>query len=307
MTFQDFMESFFSKWRREFPSEGPLPPDLAPLGDYARVRSLFEEAHLFHLKIDDEEISHLQTIALDLVKDITTVFPCPFDNFALVEEPTEPGGAWILTWILRLGRVASWPNEIFARSGQNHFLIWPCIFEPGEKLDLDTAIRFFYTGDKPVPFRVADDTVLRLTQGSVAEDGAMRGTCKISVLRTIMHVAAISHPANYIVERAPLLSPREARQTSAGRLRPDRKRPHFIVIDHDGLVQLNPVTRHPTGSHASPVPHSRRGHWRRLSERCTAARAAGETKIWVDDTYVGEREFSDEKNRYSVRLGNIKR
>lgn len=36
----------------------------------------------------------------------------------------------------------------------------------------------------------------------------------------------------------------------------------------------------------------------RLDERCLAARAGGKERIWRKETYVGEREFEDGKNRY---------
>jgi hypothetical protein len=128
---------------------------------------------------------------------------------------------------------------------------------------------------------------------------------RIDVQKAILRVAVISHPANYIVSTTPSLTPREERIKKERGVMPIRKRPHYIVIDREDLVNLNPATRAPDGTHASPIPHSRRGHWRRLSERCTAARAAGRTKTWVADAYVGEREFADEKNRYRVVLGNV--
>ena len=41
---------------------------------------------------------------------------------------------------------------------------------------------------------------------------------------------------------------------------------------------------------------------RRVRKRCREPRAEGKTKIWIGDTYVGPREFADEKNRYIVFL-----
>jgi hypothetical protein len=116
----------------------------------------------------------------------------------------------------------------------------------------------------------------------------------------MFRAALISHPANYIVERTPRLTGREERRGIGGEPRPIRKRPHFIVIDSEGLSDLRQDSL--SMGHRPPVPHARRGHWMRLSERCRLAREQGRTKTWVRETYVGEREFSDPINKYRVFL-----
>jgi len=78
-----------------------------------------------------------------------------------------------------------------------------------------------------------------------------------------------------------------------------RKAPHFIVVDHDILVRMSGDHY---GTHASPVPHERRGHWRRLAERCRHAKLSGKDKVFVRPTYVGERNFEDPKNKYEVLM-----
>jgi len=112
-------------------------------------------------------------------------------------------------------------------------------------------------------------------------------------------LAAISHPQNYVVRVTPGLTPRERHHVEKGQPRPDRKTPHYIVVDHDVLVGMS--SGH-YGTHASPVPHERRGHWRRLAERCRHARTSGKDKVFVRPTYVGERTFADDKNRYEVLM-----
>lgn len=116
----------------------------------------------------------------------------------------------------------------------------------------------------------------------------------------LTRVAAISHPANYIVRVTPKMTPREERRTASGKRYPAQKTPHFVVVDHEVLVQMNP--RKPVGTHASPVPHHRRGHWKRLSERCRHARMLGREKAWVRPAYVGETKFSDHRHHYEVIL-----
>jgi len=117
-----------------------------------------------------------------------------------------------------------------------------------------------------------------------------------NIVSNLEQVAAISHPANYVVKVTPELSPKEARKVAAGKPRPPQKRSHFIVVDHEVLVGM----RRGEGTHASPIPHQRRGHWMRLGERCRHARLLGKNKVFVKETFVGERTWADPKNLYEV-------
>jgi hypothetical protein len=120
------------------------------------------------------------------------------------------------------------------------------------------------------------------------------------VFRAILKVALISHPANYVVRTAPKLTPHEERRRASKGIFPLQKKAHYIVIDHETLLNLNPQTI--AGTHRSPTPHARRGHWRRLADRCLNAKASGKQRIWVGETYVGATEFEDDRNRYEVVL-----
>lgn len=71
------------------------------------------------------------------------------------------------------------------------------------------------------------------------------------------------------------------------------------ITFHDILVGMS---QGHYGTHASPVPHERRGHWRRLADRCRHARLSGKDKVFVRPAYVGERTFSNDKNRYEVLM-----
>lgn len=136
--------------------------------------------------------------------------------------------------------------------------------------------------------------------GPVMQDSAL-GTWLMEESRPVIkQIAAISHPANYVVQVKPRLTDREARRVLVGKAFPTPKTPHYVVVDHDVLVQMS--GREATGTHASPVPHHRRGHWMRLGERCKAAREAGKERVWVRPTYVGEQEFTDVRNEYKVMM-----
>lgn len=133
--------------------------------------------------------------------------------------------------------------------------------------------------------------------------GLSRTEAGIALVKGVMpmleRVALVAHPANYIVRTSPKLTPREERRHKEKSELPVRKRPFYIVINHDRLVSLNPANAR-EGGHRSPVPHARRGHWMELAERCRLARAEGKTRVWLKQVYVGERQFEDEKNRYRV-------
>lgn len=115
----------------------------------------------------------------------------------------------------------------------------------------------------------------------------------------LKQIAVISHPANYIVNVKPKLTPKEERKVASGKSYPTQKMPHFVVVDHDVLVGMSGRDGE---SHASPVPHHRRGHWMRLAERCREARASGKERVWVRPTYVGDTKFADLKNDYEVLM-----
>jgi hypothetical protein len=117
------------------------------------------------------------------------------------------------------------------------------------------------------------------------------------VAESLRYITAISHPANYIVKVTPKLTPKETRRVGAGKHYPESKTPHFLIVDHDVIVRMR---RDPDGTHASPVPHERRGHWRRLAERCRHAKLFGKDKVYVRPSLVGEPKFEDAKNLYEV-------
>ncbi len=305
MTFEDFLESTYAKLRKPVSPPPPIPDELAPLGDYRQFLDLVESAHVFRIDEEiDDHLTELRTIADDVLDDLKSTFPLPFKNLSLIQPVRDPESsdlAWHLRWILRLDddsrSLCDLPKE-----ATDHFLFWqysPAI--PGPP-DFRMAVCFAYVAGRDAAIEISQTSLRRLahlTRNTEAWAGDMFGHL---IPPVVLQIAALSHPAHYIVERTPRLTPREERRVAAGDPRPDRKRKHFIVIDHDELVALNPATRSAHGAHASPVPHARRAHWRKLADRCAKARAEGKTKVWVGETYVGDREFGDEKNRYRVIL-----
>lgn len=68
------------------------------------------------------------------------------------------------------------------------------------------------------------------------------------------------------------------------------------------VIMLNPTKRYPEhgrgGSHASPMPHQRRGHWRTLqAERYGDRRGQ---RVWVKPAWIGPLEWAYKGNVYRV-------
>lgn len=297
MSFQDFLAHAESKVRTEF-----LGAELIP----------FSRTHVFNLGEDEKIESGIHEIWTDLKEDMKDRIPMPFPDMTCVSivERNGPRG-WIMDRIVEapilkqdldlMNGVLPPPNakpehfEALKRMRQKLMVVR---VEEGSR---DIVSWFIYW------YGVIEGGMLLSTAPTRDLQDKLGG--KISpVIRTfienesqpvIKQVAAISHPANYILRVTPALSPREERRAAQGRERPIQKSPHFIVIDHDVLVSMS--RREGTG-HASPVPHERRGHWRRLADHCRHARMLGRDKVWVRPTYVGELEFSDGKNRYEVLM-----
>lgn len=115
-------------------------------------------------------------------------------------------------------------------------------------------------------------------------------------------ITAISHPANYTLQVTPKLTDKEERNVRKFGNIPSHKKPYFITIDHDVLISMRDGKSESEEDRKSPIPHHRRGHWKRLADRCRQARLHGKEKVWVRPTFVGDTSFSDERNKYEVLM-----
>lgn len=302
MTFADYLETTTAKVRRELetvePAEAPIELRMFPSAE--RVFALFSEAHLFNLG-EAEDINQAgQDLKEDLVSDFEDGVPAPFDN--LIVAFHRPDG-WGFEWHMKLAMEStkgSLPEE-------NSREIWMTV-DLSQPLKDAPAFAFLSSyqvlppKDGMLAIALTDPAIDRAQRiyGKPREEAGILMSEGVGV--ALRRIALISHPSNYIVRTAPKLTPREERRRRDRGDTHVRKRPYYIVIEHDVLVDLNPATRR-EGAARSPVPHARRGHWMRLAERCKEARAAGRDRVWRKEAYVGQREFEDEKNRYEVLLG----
>lgn len=312
MNFSDFVESAnaaFKKALKESPradQNWPVPP--------------LEESRVFYLGEDSDFTDAINDIKPDLHKEMKDGIPMPFKDISVVTIVRKAFGADLEKEFVR-GVFGQDFKDGRPRLIPEGAPVWVLdrLIEVGEedptvkniiKISYPEAIaevkQWFqmsryhgYEGLKAAPMGFA------VGYCGVRENGFVR-TLTLEAVRpmgqnivsNLEQVAAISHPANYVVKVTPELTPREARKVSAGAPRPPQKRTHFIVVDHEVLVGM----RRGDGTHASPVPHERRGHWMRLAERCRHAKLLGKDKVWVRPAFVGEKEWKNPKNHYEVLL-----
>lgn len=287
MTFQDFLERCDAELRREDPIQ-KYDQDAESVPPLSR-------SHIFHLGDDEKVREVVKEIQDDLTSDMSARIPMPFTDVAMV---SRLGGRWVMDRLIEAfepWRMVDWKGTKFSQKfmvvrhieDSKEPFAWACGFlgMVDDKISFETVCPF----EGLVKMELGDAPARAFAREIEVNTGAI-----------LIQATMISHPMNYLVRVTPPLSPKEERRAREGAPRPIRKAAHFIVVDHEVLVGMSPNRG---GTHASPVPHHRRGHWMRLAERCRAARGRGEERVWVRPTYVGEREFSDDGgNRYEVML-----
>jgi hypothetical protein len=307
MTFDDFLEFFYArlrKYREVAVKEGHIQFGTRPVApaDFQRFLDKVAEAHVFLMGAEGVIHETLRELSQDLIQDMAESLPMPFENLLMVSQ--ESGGGWRAEWLYRPGgpRNAGEGTEVFyfdlfreAELREDIVQPWLGLHCDFSKRDADGTYTLALlevewegsTGKTPPQVHPPSSILASEVSATLGIAG-----------HALMSCTAISHPYLYIVDTRPELTPREARLTQKNGRLPDRKRPRYIVVDRTGFEEM----RRPAlgGTHASPIPHERQGHWRRLSERCTRARAEGRTRTFVRDAIIGETEFKDGRATYRL-------
>jgi hypothetical protein len=71
--------------------------------------------------------------------------------------------------------------------------------------------------------------------------------------------------------------------------------PRILFLDRMPTTQVES-----TGTHASPKPHRRRGHWRELSHPRYRHHPQYKQKIWVKPSFIGPEQAVYEGNLYRL-------
>ena len=102
----------------------------------------------------------------------------------------------------------------------------------------------------------------------------------------------------HIVEVAPTNKKAKApKKSSLNKNRPwlTASGPHILFLDRMPATQ-----KERTGTHASPKPHRRRGHWKTLSHPRYRHHPQYQQKIYVKPSFVGPRQTTYEGNIYRL-------
>jgi hypothetical protein len=136
-------------------------------------------------------------------------------------------------------------------------------------------------------------------RAELASLGEKFGDVQVDVVREafqmgLQAVQWINKPEHYTVEIGALEAPRKAK--GEPRVRRLAERPRHIVLTKSEIAEAWRRV-HLGGTHASPLPHLRRGHYRTL-ERATP----GERRVWVRPAHINGTcvEWRDGDIRYRV-------
>ena len=262
----------------------------------------FEQSHVFHLGEELTLASAIDEVWSELRDEMKGRILMPFKDITIVVKVAAsplkalPYDTWVINRF-REDDLAAGGLRVFTYSVRNAALytLAQCFsyWHDGEAPDEEDA--FLAKMSELFVIDLRDQKVFPVKDGAAIKE-TMDNTG--SMMRAI---ALISHPAHYVVKVSPELTPREARRAREG-CRVPAKKPHFIVVDHDVLVDLRRGDDSVTDTHASPVPHQRRGHWRRLADRCKQAKLLRGDRVAVRPTLVGDRTFQAGRNMYDVQL-----
>ena len=108
----------------------------------------------------------------------------------------------------------------------------------------------------------------------------------------------IKYGSKHVVEVTPTPDKlAKAKRNPANRKRPWNKAsgPHVLLLDRMPTEKTESM-----GTHASPKPHRRRGHWKTLSHPRFRHHPQYQKKIYVKPSFVGERQVTYEGNIYRL-------
>lgn len=325
MTFMDFLEycgATMTKVRDAISDDNEKNGMPAEISAKVKECGLFDlsSSHIFYLGDDAEIEESIEPIVSDLMEESSHELPLPYQDTSCVSQIDDRDPrtgkafkAWLLDRIIAagpevqkfsIGIIPPSTRQEIAKKGWtvNQFLILLRIVErrPDNVMPEASMVHVWYCGSEDGKYLIVHSPMKNiLHRGRPWTRELLKEYASAAIPPILKQAAAISHPMNYIVKSSPALTPREKRRKERGIEPSIRKKPHFIVVDHDALISMRPKGN---GTHASPIPHHRRGHWMKLADRCRHAKLLGKKKTWVRPAFIGDRKFSDAKNLYEVLL-----
>jgi hypothetical protein len=107
----------------------------------------------------------------------------------------------------------------------------------------------------------------------------------------------LKYGEKHLVEVLPA-KPKKRRGNTLTKTRPwlNATGPHVLLLDRMPTTQKE----HQGGTHASPKPHRRRGHWKRLQHPKYRHHPSYQKQIYVKPSFVGPKEVTYEGNIYRL-------
>ena len=137
-----------------------------------------------------------------------------------------------------------------------------------------------------------------LIKGAADELGEELSQVAITVTRAISCLNNyLKYGEKHMVEVFPA-KPKKQRNSPLTKNRPwlNATGPHVLLLDRMPTTQ----TEHQGGTHASPKPHRRRGHWKTLQHPKYRHHPQYQKKIYIKPTFVGPKEVKYEGNIYRL-------
>lgn len=280
-----------------------------------------EESAIFYLGEDHEYNAAMNEVQQDLLSEMKDGVPMPFEDVSCISLCRKPADPKVVDNLRKAagkyyGKVEVGQDLVVA-SGQPVWILdrliqidgsHPAAREISEEVIDSHLVKQWFLMARIHGVQSFETTPMcwAFGFGGVKPDGTVGILCLEmarpygnEMAECTRYLTGVSHPSRYIVRVTPKLTPKEERRVAAGKRDNHGKTPHFVVVDHEVLVRMR---KDPEGTHASPVPHDRRGHWARLPERCRHARLLGKDKVWKRPTFVGEKTWQGEKALYEVLL-----
>lgn len=175
---------------------------------------------------------------------------------------------------------------------------------------------FAFSQERRVPllgFRMSDseDGGVSLTPNTQSlgqafnDSEEIRTHCKnrSSGMRELMAAFSfLKHSDLYAVEVvAPHAQSSLKRPAKTARTKPWLSRDKRIIFMEPGTKRIYEGGRVSNGTHATPLPHHRRGHWKTLrAERYHRAEDGSPRKVWTKPAWVGPMDWIDNGSEYRV-------